>query len=172
MQLEEYQQLRAYTRYDGIYLAILWLASFACTVMSQVSMLVSAMGNLFVLATPFFVAFRLKKYREEALGGHIEFSRALIYCLRVFFDGALLFAIFQWLYMKFLDGGRLAAIYKTMISQPEIQPILKAYGISQQEMNDAVTQMFSPTILASYSLIMAMIAGIVLSLLIAAIMKR
>ena len=27
---EDFKQLTAYTRYDGIYLAIIWAASFAC----------------------------------------------------------------------------------------------------------------------------------------------
>lgn len=172
MQFEEYRQLRAYTRYDGIYLGILWLASFACTVLSSLGTFVGAIGNLLVLSTPFFVAYRLRKYREEALGGKIAFSRAMLYCIRVFFDGALFFAVFQWLYMKFLDGGRLAQTYQTMISMPELQPVLKSYGVTQQEMNEVMQQMFSPTFLASYSFVIALIVGVVLSLLISAIMKR
>lgn len=172
MQFEEYKQLRAYTRYDGVYLAILWLASFACTVMSSLAQILAVIGELLILATPFFVAFRLKKYREDALSGHVSFSRALLYCLRVFFDGAIIFAILQWLYMKYLDGGRLATLYKSMMSMPEMQPVLKMYGLTQQQINETLEQMLMPSSLAFSSLTIAIILGGVLSVLIAAIMKR
>lgn len=172
MQFEEYRQLRVYARYDGIYLGILWLASFACTVLSSFGSIIGALGNLLLLATPFFVAYRLKKYREDALGGAITFSKALLYCFRVFFGAAFLFAVCQWLYMQFLDGGRLRTMYVSMLSMPEIKPILRAYGVSQSQLKDAVQQMFDPVFLASYSFIIAIIAGAVMSILIAAIMQR
>lgn len=172
MQLEEYKQLRAYARYDGIYLAILWLASFACTVLSPSIPFIGALSSLLLVATPFFVAYRLKKFRDEALGGTITFTRALIYCFRVFFNSSFLFAIFQWLYMKFLDGGRLLGLYQSMMSTPEMKVVIKAYGVSQSDFNAAMQQMFEPTFLACYSLVCGILVGIVLSLLIAAIMKK
>lgn len=175
MQLDEYRQLRAYTRYDGIYLGILWLASFACTVFSSLGAFIGAAGNLLIIATPFFVGYRLKKYRNEALGGNISFSRALLYCVRVFLDGALLFAICQWLYMKFLDGGQLLANYQTMMNMPEMKPILdamlQANHMTAQQFSDIMQQAFEPLSLACYSFFIACVAGGFLSFIIAAIMK-
>lgn len=172
MEYQEYRQLRAYSRYDGVYLAILWAVSFAFTVLSQVSSVVGALGSLLLLATPFFVAYRLKVFREEGLEGSISFGRALLYCIRVFFDGALIFAILQWLYMRFVDGGRLLQLYRSMFNTTEMQPLLKAYGISKQEMDQTLQQMFDPTFLASYSFVVGLVVGIVMSLVIAAIMQR
>lgn len=172
MQYEEYKQLRLWARYDGIYLAILLVGSFACTVLSPTIPFLGAFSSLLLLAAPFFVAFRLRKFRNEALDGHITYYRALFYCLRVFLNGTLFFALFQWLYMKFLDGGRLLALYQSMMSAPEMKVIVKAYGVSQADFNTALQEMFQPTFLACYSLIMGVMSGIVLSLLIAAIMKK
>ena len=172
MQLEEYKQLRAYARFDGIYLAILWLASFACTVLSPSIPFIGALSSLLLLASPFFVAYRLRKFRNEALGGSITFGHALAYCTRVFLNGSFLFAIFQWLYRKILDGGRLLGLYQSMMSTPEMKVVIKAYGVSQSDFNAAMQQMFDPTFLACYSLACGIISGIVLSLLIAAVMKK
>ncbi len=172
MQSEEYRQLRTYTRYDGLYLAILWSASFACTVMSSLGTIVGAIGNLLALASPFFVGYWVKRYRDDALGGRISFRRALLFCFQVFFDGAFIFAICQFLYMKFLDNGKLLHVYQTMMSMPEMKPVIQAYGVSEAELNQAMQQMFDPFALASYSFIVACICGAVLSFIIAAIMKK
>lgn len=172
MEYEEYRQLRAYSRYDGIYLAILWLASFALTVMTPPTSIGGSLSTLLILITPFFVAWRLRKYREEGLGGTISFKRALLYCVRVFFNASLFFAICQWAYMYFLDGGRLLRMYETLLNAPEMQAALQAVGMSSSEMNAAAEQMFTPVYLASYSFFIGFTSGIILSLLIAAIMQR
>lgn len=172
MDYQTYRQMRAYSRYDGIYLAILWLASFALAIIGPTAPIVGAVGNLLVVATPFFVGYRLRKYRDDALGGHLAFKRALLYCLRVFFNGGLLFALLQWAYMKFLDGGRLLQTYRAATSAPEMRPLVKAYGISQSELDEALRQMFDPFVLASYSFVIAVTAGVALSLIIAAVVER
>ena len=87
MQLEEIIQMRAYARYDSIYLGILLTASFACAVIGAGGSFLGAIGNLIVLAVPFFVAYRVRKFRVEARGDHMTFAMAIAYCLRVFLGG-------------------------------------------------------------------------------------
>ena len=61
---EDFKQLTAYTRYDGIYLAIIWAASFACLL--GITILPVFGHNLVFYSlslTPFFVAYRLKIFR-------------------------------------------------------------------------------------------------------------
>ena len=112
--------------------------------------------------TIFFVfwCFLLRKYEKRS------------YMLKLLYFSSLLIAVCQWLYMQFLDGGRLLGAYRAMMSMPEMQPVLKVYGLSQQQVDDALAQMFSPLTLASYSFIMACIAGGIGSIIIAAIMKK
>lgn len=172
MEYEEYRQLRVYSRYDGIYLAILWLASFALSVLTPPTSIGGSISSLILLLTPFFVAWRLRKYRDEGLGGSISFNRGLLYCIRVFFNGALLFSICQWAYMRFLDGGRLLNMYKSLVNAPEMQAVMNALGVNNADMNASLEQMFSPVYLASYSFFMGFVGGIILGVLIAAIMQH
>ena len=89
---EDFKQLTAYARYDGIYLAIIWVASFACLLGMTVLPVLAQFSFLLSLSTPFFVAYRLKVFREEGRNGVISFRRALFYCLRVFFNSAIIFS--------------------------------------------------------------------------------
>ena len=93
MNYEEIKQLRVYARYDGIYLAIVWTASFACFLLLPLSSVFSTFSSLLTISTPFFVAYRLKIYREVGLNGIISFKRAYFYCMRVFVNAALLFSL-------------------------------------------------------------------------------
>lgn len=172
MQYEDYKQLRAYSRYDGVYLAILWAASFALTVLGDPGSPLQGAGSLIVLSTPFFVAYRMKKYRDTGLGGCISYGRAVLYSGHVFFEGGLLFALFQWGYMQFIDGGRLASLYRSMLDTPEMEPVFRMYGMTKAQFLQVADVAFSPVMVASQSFIMAVVGGAVLSLVISAIMQR
>ena len=116
MNYEEIKQLRAYARYDGIYLAIVWAASFTCFLASPLLGILATFSSILTLSTPFFVAYRLKVYREIGLNGTISFKRAYFYCIRVFMNAALLFSLAQWLYMNFLDHGKVASMVASITS--------------------------------------------------------
>ena len=113
---EDYKQLTAYARYDGIYLAIIWAASFACLLGIEALPVLAQFSFLLILSTPFFVAYRLKIFREEGRKGVISFRRSLFYCLRVFFNAAIIFSFLQWLYMRFLDNGKLLIMFSNIYS--------------------------------------------------------
>lgn len=177
MTLEEIKQLRAYTWYDGIYLTVIWVASFACfigfihTYESSVGTLFSTGWMFLAMITPFFVGYRLKKYRDEGLGGHINYGRAFSYCLRVFMNAAILFAVCQYLYMRFLDHGNLQHFLFNMITAPGMKELLQQMGIQQQEMV-ASTNSYTPVSFALSYLINNTIMGGFMSLFIAIFLKR
>lgn len=172
MQYEEYRQLRKWSWYEGIYLSILWIASFACMVLIPVSPLLGNISTLLAFATPFLVAYSLKKYRNTALDGVISYRRALLFCFRVFFNASLLFALAQWLYLQYVDGGRLRTIFESVVNTNEWQEIMKAYGINASELSAALQQAFDPLYFASVCLIQDLIIGLVLSIFIAAIYQK
>ena len=68
---EDIMQVKAFARQDGAFLSLLWIASFACIVFATGS----SIGNLLMIATPFFVGWRLISFREDALDGIIAFRR-------------------------------------------------------------------------------------------------
>ncbi len=174
MTFEEYRQLRAYSWYDGIYLAILWIASFACLGGIAIFPPLSIISVLIALSTPFFVAYRLRLFREEGLKGNISFLRAFVYCIRVFLNAALLFAIAQWAYMQFIDNGRFASFIQTSVASPEMQEAMTKAGYPQELLQEAVKvfQNITPIEFATTYFIENCMIGIGLSFIIAFIMKK
>ena len=149
---EEYKQLSAYARYDGFYLSILWVASFACTLGASLLPLLGHFSTLLLFSSPFFVAYRLRLFRDEGRNGIISYGRGLFYCLRVFFNASVLFSLLQWLYMSYLDNGRIYRMMTTLFS--------------------TLPDILQPTFFASVSFIYSIIIGVFCSLIIAAVMTR
>ena len=170
MNYEEIKQLRAYARYDGIYLAIVWAASFTCFLASP--LLAILVSSLLTLSTPFFVAYRLKIYREIGLKGIISFKRAYFYCMRVFMNATLLFSLLQWLYMTFLDHGKVINIISAITSLPEYDSFFTALGISREEFTATLPEAFSPTTMVINSLMYEVLFGAIISLIVSSIMAR
>ena len=171
MTFDEYKQLRAYSWYDSIYLSVVWAASFACFIGSMTMPLLGMLNTLLMLATPFFVGYRLKIYRKEGRNDQISFKMALLYCFRVFFNASIIFSILQWAYMQFLDPNLFSRFWATVIEMPEMKAVLKQAGISMKEMTQAMVEI-TPLQFASSMLIQNLIIGFILSFFIAAVMKK
>ena len=172
MNPEEYKQLRAYALYDGIYLAVMWAASFVCFLGTAALPMFGLLWLVLIVVTPVFVAYRLRRYRTEALGGGITFRRAFFYCLRVFTTASLLFALSQWAYMGFVDGGKLLGIVSAAVHSPEAEGFLESARMSADQYMSLVSAQLTPTLLAASSLVDGMIAGAVMSVFLAAIQPR
>lgn len=174
MNIEEYRQLSAYARYDGIYLAVLWTASFACLIFTPTYPIASMPCMLLAVATPFFVSYRLWKFRKEGRDNTISFGRALTYCLRVFFNAAFFFAAIQWAYMRFVDNGQIGQLLQGALDNPEAMVMMKQAGYSEGLMKEAVATFndMTPFTFATTYFINNILIGAVLSLPIAAAMKR
>ena len=161
---EDYKQLRTYSRYDGVYLAILWAASFACFVGSA--------WQSFLGTFSFFVAYRLRIFREEGREGTISFSFALMYCLQVFMNSAFLFSLLQWAYMSFLDNGTLFGIASKMLGMPQYQDFIKEMGLSTEDYLTSLREIFEPLTLATTGFIYELLRGAIVSFPVAAVMAR
>lgn len=131
--LESLAQVKAFARQDGALTALLWIASFAFTVTASGG----SLGNLLLLSTPFFVAWRLVRFRNYALEGVISFRRGFAYCLYTFAYAALLFALAQYLYFRFLDHGAFANMFTGMINA--LAPIYEQNGMSASDIKDTVS---------------------------------
>lgn len=172
MNKDEIKQLSAYARYDGIYLAIVWAASFACFLAMTWQSFLSQFSTILLLSTPFFVAYRLKIYREEGLGGAISFKRAYFYCVRVFFNGSFIFSFLQWLYMQFVDNGKLVRMVSTILSAPQYDALYASMGVSRDEFLTLVPDAFAPMTISVNSFLYGAFFGAMISLPIAAFMFR
>lgn len=130
---EEIEQLHAFARVDGVLIAGLWILSFACFVSNFVNPMfaIGAFGlGAFSLV---FATMRLKRFRDEVLGGVISFRKALGYSLLQYLHAALLFAAAQFVYFQFIDHGFLIEHYTAMMKTPEFMEAMKIYGLKEDD---------------------------------------
>ena len=127
----EYIQLKAYARQDGFFLALLWIACFAGYIIGLTSQFMALASMLMVITTPFFVANRLKKFRDEGREGVISFGRSYAYTIFVFFYGAVLLAVAQYLYFAYMDNGYLVNSFAKMMTSEEGRMMLEQYGMTK-----------------------------------------
>lgn len=169
--LGKIKQTKAFARQDGAILGAVWIASFICTMMSisPKHHLLGLVSNILILSTPFVVAKRLKIFRDQVRDGHISFRHGLYYCVQTFFYATLLLTIVQYLWFRFMDTGmfmsQLEANYKMVAA---------AYQLTAQETKTLVDalSMMKPIAWASMFMITDLIAGFILSPIIAAVMKK
>ena len=57
-------QVKAFARQDGMLMALLWTTSFACYTLLKAG----AIADLLTISTPIFLAWRMSKFRDYALG--------------------------------------------------------------------------------------------------------
>ena len=131
MTAPEYIQLKAYARQDGFFLALLWIASFSSYIMGLTNQILAMAALLMAVMSPFFVANRLKKFRDEGREGVISFARSYVYTIFVFFYGAVLLAVAQYLYFAYMDNGYLVNSFAKMMTTDEGKMLLEQYGMAQ-----------------------------------------
>ena len=168
IKIENFIQLKAFARQDALILSLLWIASFACVVMVPAG----ALGNLFALATPFIVGWRLSKFRDQALNGVISFRRAFAYGIYTFFYASLIFAVAQFVFFKFFDHGTFAMMLNDTLQT--ITPAYRQAGVSVAELKEAaeMVQNISPVQWAFTFMMQNIFVGFVLSLPVAALCRK
>jgi hypothetical protein len=97
---------------------------------------------MMAVMTPFFVAGRLRKFRDEGREGVISFRRSYAYTVFVFFYGAVLLAVAQFLYFAYMDNGYLLSTFSKIVTSAEGKEMLQQYGMTQVA-EDSLTEMAS-----------------------------
>ena len=153
------RQTKAFARQDGAILGVVWIVSFACTMLAvdpQYQML-GFISNILIIATPFVVAKRLKAFRDYARDGHISFRHAFYYCIQTFFNATLLLTLVQYLWFRFMDTG----LFMNQL-QTNYQIVAQAYQLTAEESKtllDAVSMM-KPIAWASMFMITDLVVGL------------
>ena len=173
MTAPEYVQLKAYARQDGFFLALLWTASFACYILGITNHIMEMLALALAITTPFFVAGRLRKFRDEGREGLISFGRSYAYTIFVFFYGAVLLAVVQFLYFAYMDNGYLLSSFSKMLSTEEGRAMVSQYGMTQM-VEEGLAEMASirPIDYALNILTMNIMIGFVLGIPIGLVMQR
>ncbi len=126
----EYIQLKAYARQDGFFLALLWVASFVSYIIGLQNTIIAMISLVMAVYTPFFVATRLRKFRDVGREGSISFARSYFYTIMVFFYGAVLLAVIQYVYFAYIDNGYLVNSFARMMGTDEGKMMLEQYGMT------------------------------------------
>ena len=173
MTAPEYVQLKAYARQDGFFLALLWTASFACYILGITNHIMEMLALALAITTPFFVAGRLRKFRDEGREGLISFGRSYAYTIFVFFYGAVLLAVVQFLYFAYMDNGYLLSSFSKMLSTEEGRAMVSQYGMTQM-VEEGLAEMANirPRDYALNILTMNIMIGFVLGIPIGLVMQR
>lgn len=168
IKLENFMQLKAFARQDALMLSLLWAVSFACVTIVKAG----AFGNLLALATPFIIAWRLTKFRDQILDGAISFRRAFAYGVYTCFYASLIFALVQFAYFRFLDNGAFAGLITE--SMKILTPIYEQNGMSKADIDNSISaiSMLTPIEWAFMFMMQNIFIGAVMSLPIAAVCKR
>ena len=173
MTAPEYIQLKAYARQDGFYLALLWTTSFVCYILGIANQRLEILALGLAIMTPFFVASRLRRFRDEGREGLISFKRSYAYTVFVFFYGAVLLAVVHFIYFAYLDNGYLLSSFSKMMSSSEGKELISQYGMTQM-MEESLEAMANtrPIDYALNILTFNLMAGFVLGVPIGLVMQR
>ena len=169
----EYVQLKAFARVDGMQVALLWTASFACYIVGLKAPLCGMAAILLMVITPFFVARRLRRFRDVDRGGTISLLRGWAFVILVFFYAGLLFALAQYGYLAYMDQGYLVQMLQKLLDAPESQQLITQYGMADV-MNESMHLLLTmrPIDFVLNMLTTNIMMGFVLGVPIAALMKR
>ena len=169
----EYIQLKAFARIDGALVALLLTSSFASYLAGLKNPLLGMVALLLLVATPFWVARRLRRFRDQVLLGVISLLRGWAFYILVFFYAGVLLALVQYVYFAFLDQGYLLSMFQDALSSPEARKALAQYGLHEQ-LAESLKMLsdLRPIDFALNVLTMNICVGIVLGLPVAALVRR
>jgi len=169
----EYIQLKAFARVDGALVALLWTASFVCYLVGLKNPLFGMLALLLLVVTPFWVARRLRRFRDEDLHGVISLLRGWAFFVLVFFYAGILLAVVQYCYFAYLDHGYLLSTFQETLSSPEAKQAFARYGLSESlSQSMQLLSDLRPIDFALNVLTMNISVGIILGLPVAALMKK
>lgn len=172
MNPEEYIQLKAFARIDGALLGLLWIVSFACYIYGFSNAIYSLLAVVTALSSPVFVAVKAYRFKTNVRSGEISFMRSFAYSALIFFYGALIFALAQFIYFAYIDGGTLFSNFHSIISGPEARQLIGSQASLSYIQNNLSTLMsMSPIELALNFLSTNITIGIILSIPIAFITR-
>ena len=173
--IQEYEQLKAFARIDGLLVAALWTVSFLCVMKMGLNPMLFMVALAIGAGSLTFAALRLKRFRDNILDGDISYRRALGYSVLTYLYASLLFAGMQYLYFQFIDGGAFVNLQLATLSEPEAQKIMKdVYGLTKEDIDFAVENLraLTPIRIALQFFTVNVFMGVLVSIPVAFIMQH
>lgn len=170
---QDIEQMQAFSRVDGVWVALFWTASFACFVGTftypSLAMSVLLIGAVSLV----FAALRVRRYRDQVRDGELSFRRGFLYSMLIYLHAALLFAMAQYVYFRFLDNGFIAN-YRDLVSTDDFKQMAQGFGMSEIDWKVVMENLASlrPIDLALQFFTTNVFMGFFISLPVALIMMR
>jgi len=171
---EELEQLQAYSRVDGALMAVLWTVSFACFVGNFVNPLLGMVSFVVGAVSLALAAQRVRRFRDEVRDGVIGFGSAFGYSALQYMHAALLFAVVQFVYFRFIDQGFLMSRYQAIAGQKEFQSMMATWGLKADDIALVMQNLnaLRPIDIALQFFTTNVMMGLAMSLPVAAMMRR
>lgn len=124
----------------GLQIAACWIASFVCTANAQSTPWLNIMGNAVGFYSLILLCRATSFWRHYAQSRSLVrgFFMALLTCLLA----SIVTAFAQYIYLLFIDGGRLMSGMLETLDQPDFTEMLKEsqMGLTVDEMRDMLSQ--------------------------------
>lgn len=171
---QDIEQLQAFARIDGAIVAVMWLASFACFVGQFQYQSLGMVAFLIGASSLVFASLRVRKFRDNVLGGIISYRHAFAYGIMIYLYASLLFAAGQFVYFQFLDNGMMMSNYYDIVSTPDYKQMMQLYGLTESDIQLAMSNIAAmrPIEIAFQFFTMNIIMGTAISIPVALIMKK
>lgn len=151
----------------GLYLGLILGAKFFLA-MTQ-SAFLSFFAMIMWLAIPFFIYLIVRKYRDEQLGGFMSFHEGWSLSFWIIFFGGMILEVIQFIYFQFINTTYLPDILQQTTQMMDKMNL----SMPHQNLNIMEKIMTHPNLYVLTDFIMyTIISGAILSLIIAAFVKR
>lgn len=137
---EDYIQLRAFARQEGLVMGALWIVTMACFIGSMKEALLEIGFVAGVVATPFVMYHRLRAFRDKVLGGTISYARATAFSAMAMGYGSLLIAAATMIYFYLIDNGLLMETLYNNIALPEVRESFRQVGMNPSELEAQIAE--------------------------------
>ena len=132
-------------------------------------MVASSISGLLVFVIAIcLIVFPVKKHRDQELGGYITIGRVIIIGLVVTFISMMIYNLFSYIYMNFIDPGFIDNMLANM------EEMIGEY-VPEEQLEDILIQTrngFEPVTMIKNSLIMTGVFGLIVSGIVGLIMKK
>jgi hypothetical protein len=150
---------------------LMWMANFVPVGIGK-GLLVFVISLALYVSILFFVT---KNYRDKSLGGHIPYGQAFLYGLTVFMIASVLGAIFNFIFLSFIDPEYTSRVLQ--ITADWTENFMRSKGVPDAQISAALDKIHSkpiPSPLNSSlkSLIFSLIFGSIVSLISSAFAKK
>ncbi len=125
-----YNQARAYASHFGLWIGLMWIASFICSMYSFDHMMLGHLGNIIAIFSFFVLVRQVKNYRYQI--SDMSLLQCIWMCFTICIFAGLITTGVQALYFHFLDNGHLVDSLARMFSQEDYRALFEQYFASQQ----------------------------------------